>query len=145
MKPDFSRRNFLTAGLLLPAAGLRTTNNVPLSPEGSQANPESVKLTYRTLGKTGLKVTSLSFGCMTTSDPCDQARGGLGSTFSAGRVYRTATTSEFGAASDVRQKVIISARAGHDQAEVPPICLSAEHRNRTSTSGTCTTGTSQRR
>jgi len=28
-----------------------------------------VKLTYRTLGKTGVKVTSLSFGCMTTSDP----------------------------------------------------------------------------
>jgi predicted aldo/keto reductase-like oxidoreductase len=27
------------------------------------------KLTYRTLGRTGLKVTSLSFGCMTTSDP----------------------------------------------------------------------------
>ena len=28
-----------------------------------------MKLTYRTLGKTGLKVTSLSFGCMTASDP----------------------------------------------------------------------------
>jgi len=30
------------------------------------ANPP--KLSYRTLGKTGVKVTSLSFGCMTTSD-----------------------------------------------------------------------------
>jgi hypothetical protein len=32
------------------------------------APTNGVKLTYRTLGKTGLKVTSLSFGCMTTSD-----------------------------------------------------------------------------
>jgi len=33
-----------------------------------QAPPKELKLTYRTLGKTGLKVTALSFGCMTTSD-----------------------------------------------------------------------------
>jgi predicted aldo/keto reductase-like oxidoreductase len=54
-----SRRNFLAAGLALPAAGL-----------GAQQAPatKEVKLTWRTLGKTGLKVTSLSFGCMTTSD-----------------------------------------------------------------------------
>ncbi len=42
----------------MPAAGL-----------AAPAATEQVKLTYRTLGKTGLKVTSLSFGCMTTSDP----------------------------------------------------------------------------
>lgn len=49
-KPPASRRDFL-AGLALPAA--------------AAAPP---KLAWRTLGKTGLKVTSLSFGCMTTSD-----------------------------------------------------------------------------
>jgi predicted aldo/keto reductase-like oxidoreductase len=44
----------------LPAAGLA---------HAEQANPsKEVKFTYRTLGKTGLKVSSLSFGCMTTSD-----------------------------------------------------------------------------
>jgi hypothetical protein len=53
-----SRRNFLAAGLALPAAGLGAP----------QAPAKEVKLTWRTLGKTGLKVTSLSFGCMTTSD-----------------------------------------------------------------------------
>ena len=46
----------------MPAAGLAA----PSAPEQASAQPP--KLTYRTLGKTGLKVTSLSFGCMTTSD-----------------------------------------------------------------------------
>jgi uncharacterized protein len=62
MKSALSRRNFLTAGLALSAAGLR-------EPAASaQAGAQDPKLTYRTLGKTGLKLTSLSFGCMTTSD-----------------------------------------------------------------------------
>jgi len=52
----------LTAGLALPAAGLAT------APQTPQAASNEVKLTYRTLGKTGLKVTAVSFGCMTTSD-----------------------------------------------------------------------------
>ena len=69
MKPQSSRRNFLASGLALPAAAL----GAPLgdSPDGQAAGQtpsNEVKLTYRTLGKTGLKVTSLSFGCMTTSD-----------------------------------------------------------------------------
>ena len=53
-----SRRTFLAAGLALPAAAAATP----------QAPSSAPKLTYRTLGNTGLKVTSLSFGCMTTSD-----------------------------------------------------------------------------
>jgi predicted aldo/keto reductase-like oxidoreductase len=61
MEPS-SRRSFLVSGLALPAAGLA---------HAEQATPpasKDVKFTYRTLGKTGLKVASLSFGCMTTSD-----------------------------------------------------------------------------
>jgi predicted aldo/keto reductase-like oxidoreductase len=61
MKPS-SRRTFLATGLALPAAGLANAQQA-----ASPASKE-VKFTYRTLGKTGLKVTSLSFGCMTTSD-----------------------------------------------------------------------------
>ncbi len=53
MSISSSRRGFLGAGLSLAAAG---------------AAPVEVPLTYRLLGKTGLKVTPLSFGCMTTSD-----------------------------------------------------------------------------
>jgi uncharacterized protein len=63
MKPALSRRGFLTAGLALSATGLGR----PAA--AAQGAPRDTKLTYRTLGKTGLKVTSLSFGCMTTSDP----------------------------------------------------------------------------
>ena len=61
-----TRRGFLAAGLAAPAAALAT----PQRPQAPQAaRPVPAELTYRTLGKTGLKVTSLSFGCMTTSDP----------------------------------------------------------------------------
>jgi len=69
MKANFSRRDFLAAGLALPAAGLRTSSDWSLPLAVGQAKPESAKLEYRPLGKTGLKVTSLAFGCMTTSDP----------------------------------------------------------------------------
>jgi predicted aldo/keto reductase-like oxidoreductase len=61
MKPQSSRRSFLASGLAMPAAALGAQ-------AAAQTPSKEVKLTYRTLGKTGLKVTSLSFGCMTTSD-----------------------------------------------------------------------------
>jgi hypothetical protein len=58
-----SRRTFLaTAGLALPAAGFAASS------AAEQNSEQSPKLMYRTLGNTGLKVTALSFGCMTTSD-----------------------------------------------------------------------------
>lgn len=65
---DASRRNFLAAGLGLPAAALATTTQVP-APKEMKASPSAVSgLSYRILGKTGLKVTSVGFGCMITSD-----------------------------------------------------------------------------
>jgi len=66
MNSRASRRNFLAAGLTLPAAALA----VPQRPQATPAaSPASNALAYRTLGKTGLKVTSVGFGCMVTSDP----------------------------------------------------------------------------
>jgi predicted aldo/keto reductase-like oxidoreductase len=116
MKPDFSRRDFLAAGLLVPAAGLRVTRDLRVSPEGNQARSEPVKLTYRTVGKTGLKVTSLSFGCMTTSDPSVIRRAAdLGVIhFDTARVYQNGNNERMvGAAlKDVRKKVIISSKSG---------------------------------
>ena len=64
-----SRRNFLAAGLALPAAGAAA---VPRGMAAGAAAPEPAKgpaLKYRTLGRTGLKVTEVGFGCMITSDP----------------------------------------------------------------------------
>lgn len=59
MSLSSSRRGFLAAGLALPAAALA---------DPPQVASGEVKLAYRQLGKTGIKVTPLSFGCMTTSD-----------------------------------------------------------------------------
>ncbi len=58
-----SRRNFLAAGLALPVA--ETALSAGRMPASAAAE---TKFEYRTLGKTGLKVTSVGFGCMITSD-----------------------------------------------------------------------------
>ena len=59
MSLSSSRRGFLGAGLALPAVALA---------DPPQVASGRVKLAYRQLGKTGVKVTPVSFGCMTTSD-----------------------------------------------------------------------------
>jgi hypothetical protein len=67
MKTNASRRDFLSAGVALPVAGLWS-----FSEPARQAAPglnQQVKLQYRTLGETGLKLTTVGFGCMITSDP----------------------------------------------------------------------------
>ncbi len=69
MKSETSRRNFLAAGLALPAAGLASTTYSP-DPQ-SPAPPQAArgKIAYRILGKTGLKVSTVGYGTMITSDP----------------------------------------------------------------------------
>ena len=70
MKSSSSRRNFLAAGLALPAAASASRS----AEQSSQPQPPARRLPaepafqYKTLGKTGLKVTTLGFGCMITSD-----------------------------------------------------------------------------
>jgi aryl-alcohol dehydrogenase-like predicted oxidoreductase len=51
-----SRREFLHAGLAIPAAGLVSSNL------DTALQKEPPKITYRTLGKTGLKVTGVGYG-----------------------------------------------------------------------------------
>ncbi len=65
-----SRRNFLAAGLTLPAAASASRLSTP-GPAPAAVNnlaPQDGGLRFRTLGKTGLKVTRVAFGCMITSD-----------------------------------------------------------------------------
>jgi predicted aldo/keto reductase-like oxidoreductase len=63
-----TRRNFLAAGLAAPVASLASrTTGFPGSLQGAPAR--KVEPRYRTLGRTGLKVTTVGFGCMLTSDP----------------------------------------------------------------------------
>ena len=84
-----SRRNFL-AGLALPAvaSASRSAGSEPQAPPARGPSSGPV-FQYRTLGKTGLKVTTVGFGCMITSDGSVVARGAdLGITyFDTARVY----------------------------------------------------------
>src|SRR5436305_2225567 len=69
MSKSSSRRSFLTAaGLGAPALAMASSpQNLKTAPANTlRAEP---KLDYRVLGKTGLKVTTMGFGCMITSDP----------------------------------------------------------------------------
>jgi hypothetical protein len=50
---DRSRRQFLQAGLALPAAGIISSTDL------DPASQEPPKVAYRTLGKTGLKVSGV--------------------------------------------------------------------------------------
>jgi len=115
MKPSCSRRDFLAAGLALPAAGLRNSSDSSLPLAVGQAKPESTRLDYRMLGKTGLKVTSLAFGCMTTSDPSVIERAadfGINH-FDTARGYQNGNNERMvGAAlKKVRPEVIISSKS----------------------------------
>jgi predicted aldo/keto reductase-like oxidoreductase len=70
MSSNTSRREFLStglsAGLALPVLGAASA--MAQQPSGKPA-AAPVKLDYRTLGRTGLKVTTVGMGCMITSDP----------------------------------------------------------------------------
>lgn len=71
MKTDSSRRNFLAAGLALPAvaSATRLTSETPAPQQAAApARNAAPEFRYKVLGKTGLKVTTLGFGCMITSD-----------------------------------------------------------------------------
>lgn len=61
MSTHSSRRSFIAGGVGLPAAALAAG---PAPAPGAAAQPA-----VRPLGKTGLKVPVVSFGCMITSDP----------------------------------------------------------------------------
>lgn len=73
MKTDASRRSFLVAGLTAPAALGSASKSLPAKSFLPQIDPSrkvdsGPKLEFRTLGRTGLRVTSMGFGCMITSD-----------------------------------------------------------------------------
>lgn len=70
MAHSASRRNFLVAGLALPAvaSASRSTGSCQQQSQPHVQSSSDPVFQYRTLGKTGLKVTTVGFGCMITSD-----------------------------------------------------------------------------
>lgn len=73
MPSKTSRRHFLaagvSAGLLAPLAGATPVIGAIKPQSGNAPSGSAVKLSYKTLGRTGLRVTTVGFGCMITSDP----------------------------------------------------------------------------
>ncbi len=71
MSTSRSRRSFLVAGLALPVAAEASTlvpQAAPAAPALSIAPSKAPVIKKRKLGRTGLEVTEVAFGCMITSD-----------------------------------------------------------------------------
>jgi hypothetical protein len=116
MKSDSSRRNFLAAGLSLPVAGLANTQSSQApSQKAVKPAPAAPAPAFRTLGKTGLKVTTVGFGCMITSDASVVSRGlDMGITyFDTARVYMGGNNERMvgGCLKGHRDKVILSSKS----------------------------------
>ena len=113
-----SRREFLSAGLMLPVAGAAANLDF-LNPEKSEPKiAKTPKLDYRILGKTGLKVTTVGFGCMITSDPSVITRAAdLGITyFDTARGYQHGNNERMVAAAlgSKRKDIILSTKSPTD-------------------------------
>ena len=107
-----SRRAFLGAIMALPALG--SVRPEALSFSQAPAAKPNYKFTYSTLGRTGMKVTRMAFGCMTTSDGSVVERAadtGI-NYFDTARVYQGGNNERMvGAAlKNYRQKVYISSK-----------------------------------
>jgi len=63
-----SRRRFLAVGLAMPAAATATRYEEQTQNQPPARKASAPAFQYNVLGKTGLKVTRLGFGCMITSD-----------------------------------------------------------------------------
>jgi predicted aldo/keto reductase-like oxidoreductase len=117
MERDSSRRNFLVAGLSLPAAALADIPQPQASPAkaAGTASPDPAAVRYRTLGKTGLKVSTLGYGCMITSDSSVISRAiDLGITyFDTARGYQSGNNERMVGAvlKGARTRVVLSSKS----------------------------------
>jgi predicted aldo/keto reductase-like oxidoreductase len=116
MNPS-SRRSFLGTSLALPAlASVPSESGSPAQAPAAQGRaPQAApKFSYGTLGKTGMKVTRLAFGCMITSDQSVVERAAdIGiNYFDTARVYQGGNNERMvGAAlKKYRDKVYISSK-----------------------------------
>jgi uncharacterized protein len=112
-----SRRGFIIAGLALPVAADASADIAPL-PAPAPKTPPAVQppvIRRRKLGKTGLEVSELGFGCMITSDQSVVERAAdLGiNLFDTARGYQHGNNERMvGAAlKGRRQKVLISTKS----------------------------------
>ncbi len=120
MTTSRSRREFIIAGLALPAAAEAAVQTPkPAGAPGalpSEAGPKTPVIRKRKLGKTGLEVSEVGFGCMITSDQSVIERAAdLGvNLFDTARGYQNGNNERLvGAAlKGRRDKVVISTKSG---------------------------------
>ena len=68
--PQLDRRKFLKLGLAGAAATAIGAGQISrLAASTNPSSPEGITPVYRTLGRTGLKITMVSFGAMLTPEP----------------------------------------------------------------------------
>jgi predicted aldo/keto reductase-like oxidoreductase len=108
MEFDSSRRRFLQAGLALPAIGF-------VSPPYSESpGPSSAKVAYRTLGKTGVKVSAVGCGIGLIPDPAVLVRAvDLGiNYFDTARMYEKGKSEEIAGAAlkGRRNKIVLASK-----------------------------------
>ena len=117
MRSDSSRRDFLVAGLSLPVAGMANAPapQAPPAQAPKTASPGAAAVRYRTLGKTGLRVSTVGYGCMITSDSSVISRAvDLGITyFDTARGYQKGNNERMvGAAlKAARDKIVLSSKS----------------------------------
>ncbi|HVO10605.1 MAG TPA: aldo/keto reductase [Vicinamibacteria bacterium] len=119
MPTSRSRREFIVAGLALPVvaeAGTLVPQATTTAPAGAGAATKAPVIRKRTLGRTGLEVSEVAFGCMITSDQSVIERAAdLGvNLFDTARVYQGGNNERLvGAAlKGRRDQVYISTKSG---------------------------------
>jgi len=114
MSQNRSRREFLQSGLALPAVGLAASSLTDPLP---QKNPP--KLTYRTLGKTGLKVTGVGYGIgyVPNVEVVNRAIDLGINYFDTSRDYKESEAIFAGCIKGRRQKIHISTKSGNTKKE----------------------------
>jgi uncharacterized protein len=106
-----SRRQFLQAGLALPAVGLVSSGGLDTAFQGSSSDS---KVVYRPLGKTGLKVTGVGYGIGFVPVPDVVARAidmGI-NYFDTSRDYGESEKIFSGVIKGKRDKIVIATKSG---------------------------------
>ena len=111
MSNDRSRREFLQAGLALPAAGLLSSPRLEAALGAVQGTPQVV---YRTLGKTGLKVSGVGYGIgyVPVPEVVERAIDMGINYFDTSRDYRDSEQIFSGVIKGKRDKIHISTKSG---------------------------------
>ena len=111
-----SRRQFLQAGLALPAAGLVSSGGLSPVSQGDSSTP---KVVYRTLGKTRLKVSGVGFGIgfVPVTDVVARAIDMGISYYDTSRDYGESEKIFSGVIKGKRDKIVIASKSGRTKKE----------------------------